>query len=216
MVLPLLFMALFLIITIPSKYAIASTPAVKKTVLILGDSLSAGYGIEHGKNWTDLLQNRFNHHNKEVQIVNASISGDTTANGLNRLSNALEQFEPQLLLVELGGNDGLRGLPIGHIKNNLDAIIQTGMAKNIKVILMAIAIPPNYGKRYTEAFSQIYPQLAQQYALPMIPFILRDIAVNPELMQNDGIHPNEQAQPRIMEQLWQVLLPLLKEPHEKL
>jgi len=194
-----------LIITIPYEFAIASTATDRKTVLILGDSLSAGYGIKQGKNWTDLLQRRLDQNNNAVKIVNASISGDTTANGLNRLSAAVEQFAPELIIIELGGNDGLRGLPIGHIMKNLDAMIQIGMASGAQIILMEISIPPNYGKKYTQAFSQIYPDLAEQYSVQLIPFILNDIALNPELMQTDGIHPNEKAQPEIMNKLWQAI-----------
>lgn len=199
-----------LIITIPYDFATASTPATRKTVLILGDSLSAGYGIAQGKNWTDLLQRQFNLHDNGVQIINASISGDTTANGLNRLADAVQQFKPQLIIIELGGNDALRGLPIRHIKKNLDTMIQIGMANDAQIVLMAMSIPPNYGKKYTQAFSQIYADLAKQYSVQLVPFILNEIALNPELMQTDGIHPNDKAQPEIMNQLWQILEPLVK------
>ncbi|MDX2504224.1 MAG: arylesterase [Gammaproteobacteria bacterium] len=199
-----------LIITLSNGPAIAAAPELKnRTILLLGDSLSAGHGIEQGKNWTDLLQHRLNKNNQGVQLINASISGDTSANGLNRLPGAIEQYQPELIIIELGGNDGLRGLSISHIRNNLESLIQSGLDARATVLLMEIRIPPNYGKKYTQAFSRIYPQLAKKYSLPLIPFILNQIALKPELMQADGIHPNEKAQAEIMETLWQALKPLL-------
>lgn len=199
-----------LIITLANGSAIAAAPELKsRTILLLGDSLSAGHGIEQGKNWTDLLQHRLNKNNHGVQLINASISGDTSANGLNRLPGAIEQYQPELIIIELGGNDGLRGLSISHIRNNLESLIQSGLDARATVLLMEIRIPPNYGKKYTQAFSRIYPQLAKKYSLPLIPFILNQIVLKPELMQADGIHPNEKAQAEIMETLWQALKPLL-------
>ncbi len=198
-----------LIITFSCQSAIASAPQNSKTVLILGDSLSAGHGIAQGKNWTDLLQQRLNDRKTAITLINASISGDTTANGINRLPKALERYQPEWIIIELGGNDALRGLPIRHIRNNLQSLIQTSLNTKAKVLLMSIRIPPNYGKKYTRAFSRIYPELADEYSLPLIPFILEHIALNPELMQTDGIHPNEKAQAEIMERLWKALEPLL-------
>ena len=198
-----------LIITFSCGSAIASAAQNNKTVLILGDSLSAGHGIAQGKNWTDLLQQRLDDRKTAVTLINASISGDTTANGINRLPQALELYQPEWIIIELGGNDALRGLPIRHIKNNLQSLIQSSLNTKAKVLLMSIRIPPNYGKKYTRAFSRIYPELASEHSLPLIPFILEHIALNPELMQADGIHPNEKAQAEIMERLWEALEPLL-------
>ena len=198
-----------LIITLPCKDVSASEEALNKTLLIFGDSLSAGYGIAHGSNWTDLLQEKLDTHNKKVQLINASISGDTTANGVNRLPQALQQFQPELVLIELGANDGLRGLSPGHIKSNLELLIQFCLAAGSQVLLMEIIIPPNYGKKYTLALKQIYHDLAGKYSLTLLPFFLEDIAIRPELMQSDGLHPNEKAQREISENLWLSLEPLL-------
>lgn len=189
---------------------IAGESQASKTILILGDSLSAGHGIKQGENWTDLLQQRFNDKKIDAQLINASISGDTSANGLNRLPGVLKQYQPDWLIIELGGNDGLRGLPIRHIQNNLESLIQTGLNFGTKVLLMTIRIPPNYGKKYTRAFSRIYPELAQKHSLTLLPFILNDLALNPEMMQTDGIHPNGEAQAEIMEELWESLKPLFE------
>jgi acyl-CoA thioesterase-1 len=173
----------------------------KKTLLVLGDSLSAGYGIAQGKNWTDLLQQKWHQNNKKIQLINASISGDTTANGRHRLPLALQKFQPTIVLIELGANDGLRGLSLKHIKRNLKTLIQSSLNANATVLLMEIMIPPNYGKKYTQAFTQIYTDLAIQYDITLLPFFLQDIAFHPELMQADGLHPNEQAQPKIADLL---------------
>ena len=199
-----------LIITLPYDDVSASEAAVNKTLLILGDSLSAGYGIAHGSNWTDLLQKKLQTQNKKVQLINASISGDTTANALNRLPKALQQFQPELVLIELGANDGLRGLSLRHIKNNLELVIQSCLAAGSEVVLMEILIPPNYGKKYTRAFKQIYHDLAGKYSLTLVPFFLENIAIRPELMQADGLHPNEKAQEEISEYLWLSLKPLIE------
>ena len=180
----------------------------EQTLLILGDSLSAAYGITHGKGWTDDLQNRLKQNNNNIRIVNASISGDTTANGLNRLPGELKQ-QPEWVMIELGANDGLRGLSISHIKHNLQSIINISRASGAQVILMEIKIPPNYGKKYTQAFNQIYHQLAKQYSLILLPFMLDEIILKPQLMQSDGLHPNEKAQAIISKNLWQVLEPVL-------
>ncbi|MCW8930985.1 MAG: arylesterase [Gammaproteobacteria bacterium] len=197
-----------LIITFPYEDVSASESSTHKSLLVFGDSLSAGYGITTDHNWTDLLQNKLNEHNKKIQLINASISGDTTANGLNRLPQALKQFQPDFILIELGANDGLRGLSLSHIRKNLELLIQSSIAANTEVILMEILIPPNYGKKYTLAFKQIYHQLANKYSLTLLPFFLQDIAINPELMQADGLHPNEQAQSEIADIMWQSLKPL--------
>ncbi len=197
------------IITFPCKDVSASEISADKTLLILGDSLSAGYGIGDGNNWTDLLQEKLHIENKNIRLINASISGDTTANGVNRLGKALQQFQPTLILIELGANDGLRGLSLQHIKRNLELLIQTCLATQAQVLLMEIIIPPNYGKKYTQAFRQIYRDLANKYSLTLMPFLLENIALKAELMQQDGLHPNEKAQAEISNNLWQLLEPLL-------
>jgi acyl-CoA thioesterase-1 len=170
--------------------------------MVLGDSLSAGYGIPLGKGWVSLLQQKLQQESRPVEIINASISGDTSANGLMRLPTALDLHQPDIVLIELGGNDGLRGLPISYIRKNLSALITTAQEAQTKVALMAIQIPPNYGKKYTSAFSSLYPELSKQYQISLLPFMIEDIALNPELMQVDGIHPNEQAQSLIVQNIW--------------
>ncbi|WP_246540337.1 arylesterase [sulfur-oxidizing endosymbiont of Gigantopelta aegis] len=197
------------IITLTYSNVSAAETAPQKTLLILGDSLSAGYGITQGKNWTDLLQTTLQQKGKKIHLVNASISGDTTANGLNRLPRALKTYNPNMVLIELGANDGLRGLPPKLIRKNLQALIESSLQAKVKVYLMEIIIPPNYGKRYTDTFRQIYHDLAEQYDLPLLPFLLENIALKPELMQADGLHPNERAQEKISAQMWQTLEPLL-------
>lgn len=197
-----------LIITFPYQFVCSYEIPVKQTILILGDSLSAGYGISQGSNWTDLLQKKFAQQDKNILLINASISGDTTANGLKRLSKALKQHQPEIMIIELGANDGLRGLSISHIKENLRLLIQAGLDAQVEVLLMEIKIPPNYGKKYTQAFNRIYHNLAREYSLLLLPFLLENIAVNPDLMQTDGLHPNEKAQTAISEAIWQSLKPL--------
>jgi len=201
-----IFQLISLIILLPFEYVCASDESQNETLLILGDSLSAGYGIAQGENWTDLLQIKLSQNNKGLKIANASISGDTTANGLNRLPKALQQFKPKIVLIELGANDGLRGLSLKHIKQNLKQLIQNSLEAKSQVLLMEIIIPPNYGKKYTQAFNQIYHDLAQQYSLTLLPFLLNDIAIKTELMQADGLHPNKRAQEKISDALWQSLV----------
>lgn len=212
-----LFLAILIVNTLSFFVLLQSAGADEKemgaALLILGDSLSAGYGIKQGKRWTELLQNKLSNNylnNKKIHIVNASISGDTSANGLNRLPEALKQHQPAWLIIELGANDGLRGLSIAHIRHNLEMLIKTSLAANAKVFLMEIKIPPNYGKKYTLAFNNIYHTLAAQYNLTLLPFMLDEIILNPELMQADRLHPNEKAQVMISENLWRALEPLLK------
>ncbi len=189
----------------------AQTP-IKQTLVILGDSLSAGHGLQQGQNWTDILQQYLQQNNKNIRLLNASISGDTTANGIKRLSNLPQKIQPHWLLIELGANDGLRGFSIKQIKRNLQILIETGQKMDAQVILMAIKIPPNYGPKYTQAFMQIYPQLAEQYSLPLIPFLLDGIALKAQLMQADGLHPNKDAQAIISHNVWQALAAVIEKP----
>lgn len=162
-------------------------------MLILGDSLSAAYGMQQHQGWPHLLQQQ----QSDWQLINASISGETTAGGLARLPQLLKEHSPNAVLIELGGNDGLRGFAIPQIKQNLDAIITLVKQHNASPVLMQIRIPPNYGPRYGKQFSDVYPKLAAQHKITLWPFFMDSIAVKPELMLNDGIHPNQQAQPKI-------------------
>ncbi|RSD31339.1 arylesterase [Vibrio pectenicida] len=168
-------------------------------LLILGDSLSAGYQMPIDKAWPTLLQNVMSQKDKDLAIVNASISGDTTGNGLARLPELLKKHNPDIVLIELGANDGLRGFAPKLIQNNLRQIIQLVQSTNAQALLMQIYILPNYGKRYTKAFADLYPATALQFNTPLIPFFLQAVITRPEWMMADGIHPNENAQPWIAE-----------------
>lgn len=172
------------------------------TVLVVGDSLSAGYGIDIDQSWTTLLQHRLQLQGYEHRVVNASISGDTTEGGATRIVAALENFEPELVILELGGNDGLRGIPPDTMKGNLQSIIETSQASGASVILLGIRIPTNYGPRYTSAFEAVYRDLAQQLGIAWIEFFMEGIALDDALMQADGIHPNEEAQPILLDNAW--------------
>ena len=184
------------------------TTNVQKTrnILVLGDSLTAGYGIVLEKSWLHLLEKDIqSQFDQNYRVINAGISGDTTGGGFARLTQTLEQHQPEIVIVELGGNDGLRGYPVKSIKENLEKIIRTSKAANAKVILAGMQIPPNYGERYTSTFAEIYPQLAQQENVPLIPFILDGVALVEEWMQKDGIHPNEDGQEMIKINVMKVL-----------
>jgi acyl-CoA thioesterase-1 len=177
--------------------------------VVLGDSISAGYGIEVSQGWVALMQKKLNDTQHDFTLHNASISGDTSSGGLARIDPLLTQYKPSVLILELGANDGLRGLPPALMKSNLAEIIRRAQKANAKVLLLGIKIPPNYGKRYIEMFYNVYPQLAKEMNVPSIPFLLEDIALTSGMMQSDGLHPNAQAQPLIAEKIWQQLLPLL-------
>ncbi|WP_240470580.1 arylesterase [Halomonas halocynthiae] len=177
------------------------------TVLVMGDSLSAAYGIEQDAGWVSLLQTRLN---GKAVIVNASISGETTSGGIARLPEQLRQHTPDIVLIELGGNDGLRGLPPSQMRNNLRSMIETSQAANAQVLLIGIDIPPNYGDAYRSAFTRTYNALADEYDLTLVPFLLEGVALEPELMQSDGIHPTAEAQPRLLETVWPALELLLE------
>ncbi|UPW16782.1 arylesterase [Agarivorans sp. TSD2052] len=159
--------------------------------------------------WVALSQQYYNDNNKRVDLINASISGETTAGGLRRLPGLLEQHNVDGLLIELGGNDGLQGHPTGNIETNLEAIIELAKQQDIKVALMQIRIPPNYGKRYRQAFEGLYPAIAEKHQVTYLPFFIEELATQAEFMQNDGIHPNQQAQPLISQKMRQQLLELV-------
>ncbi|MBF6647846.1 arylesterase [Methylobacter sp. BlB1] len=184
--------------------------ALAESIVVLGDSISAGYGIEVKQGWVALLQDRLAQANSPYKVVNASISGDTTAGGLARIDKILAAHKPDVVLVELGANDGLRGLPPKLMKDNLAEITQRARKAGAKVLLLSMRIPPNYGKRYTEMFYDVYPQLSKELGVPYMPFILEDVALVKELMQPDGLHPNAKAQPMIADKVWEHLQPLLK------
>ena len=171
--------------------------AEEETLLILGDSISAGYGINQKDNWVSMLQSKFDNDGPSLKLINSSVSGDTTSGGLQRLKRDLQKFDPDYVLIELGGNDALRGYPIKRIKDNLQTMIALIKNNNSKALLMQIRIPPNYGQKYTLAFERIYLELASSEEIYFLPFMLENVGLNPDLMQPDGIHPNAKAQPLI-------------------
>ena len=188
---------LFIFVLIFSNSIIADD----KKLLILGDSISAGFGIKESQNWTTLMKSSFSEEGKSLKIINSSISGDTTSGGLSRINRDLNTYEPDFVLVELGGNDALRGYPISRIKQNLLKIVSIISINQSIPIIMQIKIPPNYGKKYIEAFENIYSEVASETDAKLISFMLENVALRDDLMQPDGIHPNEKAQPVIAEQI---------------
>lgn len=187
-----------------------SMNALSKTIVVLGDSISAAYGIEVKQGWVSLLQNRLDEANSEYNIRNESISGDTSEGGLARIDGVLSRHKPAIVLVELGANDGLRGLSPSIMKNHIAEIIVRSQRTGAKVLLLGMTIPPNYGQRYIKLFYNTYQQLSREQKVPYIPFILEDVALIKELMQPDGLHPNAKAQPIIADKIWLELQPLLK------
>jgi acyl-CoA thioesterase I len=189
----------------------AATPAAP-TIVVLGDSLSAGYGIKVQQGWVSLLGQRLASEGYGYRVVNASVSGETTQGGLARLPRALETHKPAIVIVELGGNDGLRGLPLATSRANLARIIELSRAAQARVLLVGMMIPPNYGPRYGDEFRDMFASLAAKYSLAFLPFLLDRVALDPQLMQSDGIHPNSAGQPKMLENLWPKLKPLLVAP----
>ncbi len=183
--------------------------ASANTILIVGDSLSAAYGMPVEQGWVRLLQQRLATAHYPYTIVNASISGDTTANALNRLPQAMTRHQPAIVVLELGGNDGLRGLSLTEMKGNLAAMIQTARRHEAEVLLIGVQLPPNYGPRYTQQFHAVYHELAQDYGVALLPSLVDGVGTRTELMQADGIHPNSKAQSLIVTRVWQQLRPLI-------
>jgi acyl-CoA thioesterase-1 len=187
-----------------------AAPAETPVILVFGDSVSAGYGLTHvDQGWVALLQTRLKQQEYVYQVINASVSGETTAGGLARLPRALTLHRPRIVILELGGNDGLRALPIVSMRTNLAHMIDLASAAGAKILLLGMRIPPNYGPDYTEQFRSSYIDLARDKKLPLVPFLLDGVALVPELMQADGIHPNEHGQPRLLDNVWPALQPLL-------
>ncbi len=179
------------------------------TILVMGDSLSAAYGIETSQGWVGLLRKRLAQRGYDYSVINASISGETSAGGLTRLPLELAQYRPALVILELGANDGLRGLSLGAMQQNLEKMITLSQHAGAKVLLIGILLPPNYGPRYTQEFAAIYPRLAKKQRVPLVPFLLAGIAEHRELMQADGMHPLASAEPRVLDNVWQYLQSLL-------
>ena len=197
---------LFLFIALP---ALAQVPEVR-TIVILGDSLSAAYGMEVSRAWPSLLQARLDEQGYPYTVFNSSITGDTTQGGLARLPRLLERQQPAVVVIELGGNDGLRGLPLEVTRGNLSEMIELSRAAGAEVIIAEIRIPPNYGPAYTEKFNAIFHELAEQESVDLLPFLLEEVALEPGMMQADGIHPTAAAQPVMLDAVWAVMQPMLR------
>ena len=187
----------------------AALSAAAGNVLIVGDSISAGFGMDTRQGWVTLLQQRLGAEGFKDKVVNASITGDTSANASARLSPLLAEHKPSLVILELGGNDGLRGMLPNQLQQNLASMIDRSRDAGAKVLLLGMQLPPNYGARYTKAFAEVYGQLAQDKKVPLVPFFLEGVGGVPELMQADGIHPAAVAQGKLLENVWPTLKPLL-------
>lgn len=183
--------------------------AKQATVLVFGDSLSAAYGIDPSQGWVALLQDRLIEQGYPYRVVNASVSGDTTSSGLTRIEPALKRHDPSIVIIELGANDGLRALSVESVRGNLARIIEAVQGQDRDILLIGMRIPPNYGQAYVSAFEAVYPSLAKSYRVQLTPFLLEHVAAVPGLIQADGVHPNVAAQPRILDNVWPHLLPLL-------
>jgi len=200
----------FLSIFISLMFSLSTYSDVKnESLLIYGDSISAGYGMSKEKQWSVILQDIISKDNLKINVINSSVSGETTSGGLARISQIIKSIKPDYLLLELGGNDALRGYPPRQIATNLAEIIKIADSANTKVLLMQIRIPPNYGSRYQKAFESIYSNIASETSATLIPFMLEEVALNEELMLPDGIHPKASAQPLIADYVYRQLKPLL-------
>jgi acyl-CoA thioesterase-1 len=186
-----------------------SQSAAAGTLLVVGDSISAGFGLDTRQGWVTLLQQRLRDEGFDDKVVNASISGDTSAGGQARLAALLARHKPEVVVLELGGNDGLRGQPPQQLQQNLASMIDRSRAAGAKVLLLGMRLPPNYGVRYTTAFAQVYQTLATEKQVPLVPFFLEGVGGVPELMQADGIHPAQKAQKQLLENAWPAIKPLL-------
>ena len=184
--------------------SVLAWPASAQGILVVGDSISAAFGLEISEGWVALLEQRLQAEDEPVPVVNASVSGDTTAGGLARLPRLLERHEPDLVVIELGGNDGLRGMSPVNMQQNLSQMIEKAQASGADVLLLGMRLPPNYGLRFTEAFAQVFVDLSDEHDVPLVPFLLTGIAGESDqsLMQSDGIHPTAAAQQRILDNAW--------------
>jgi acyl-CoA thioesterase I len=184
--------------------------APQKVIVVFGDSLSAGYGIPQNESWVSLLQARLSQQKLAYTVINASISGETTSGGLARFNEMLTAHKPSIVILELGANDGLRGLPVSELRNNLNNMILQAKAAKTKLLLVGMKIPPNYGQKYSRDFSASYAILAKQHKIKLVPFLLDGVAGKPSLIQDDGLHPLAVAQPALLNNVWAQLKSLLK------
>lgn len=198
-----------------STQVMAEKVSSKPVILVYGDSLSAGYGLAQQQGWVTLLQKKLDSEHYQYQVVNASVSGETTSGGLARIDAALTINKPSLVILELGANDGLRGLPIKNMADNLTAMIQKSKKTGAKVLLLGMRIPPNYGPKYAQAFSQTYQDISKENQMSLVPFMLENVAAKPQLIQDDGLHPNALGQPILLDNIWPHLSSLLIQPASK-
>jgi acyl-CoA thioesterase I len=182
----------------------------EKVILVFGDSLSAAYGLSTAEGWVGLLQKRLATQGYGYRVVNASVSGETTSGGKTRLPRALEQHKPDIVILELGANDGLRALPLAAARTNLSGMIDTAKQTGAAVLLVGIQIPPNYGAQYAGGFRDLFADLARHHRVPLVPWLMKDVALDAGLMQDDGLHPNAAGQPRLLDNVWPQLAPMLK------
>lgn len=205
--------ALALFAGVCSSASPAATPSRAPVILVLGDSLSAEYGLARGTGWVALLEKQLSTEKIPAKVVNASVSGDTTSGGRSRLAALLKQHQPTHVILELGGNDALRGLPLKNTQDNLAWMTEQAQKSGAKVVLVGMQVPPNYGSKYTQQFAEVFPAVAKQYGTALVPFLLKGVADDADptrLFQSDRIHPNALAQPTLLANVWPVLKPLLK------
>jgi acyl-CoA thioesterase-1 len=183
-----------------------------QTILIVGDSLSAGFGIAQDQSWPMLLAGRLAAESYPYAVINISISGETTSGGLSRLDPALRQYRPAIVVIALGANDGLRGLPLEQMRGNLRAMIRQSQAHHAQVLLVGMRLPPNYGVDYTQEFQQVFTDLSRQHKAALVPFLFAGFAAQRDAFQNDGLHPTAATQPRLLDNVWAGLQPLLRKP----
>lgn len=200
-----------LILSAAALLPVSAAAEQPHTLLVYGDSLSAAYGIAEEQGWVNLLRQRIRQQDLPYRVVNGSVSGETSSGGLARLPAMLESYQPDVVILELGGNDGLRGLPVSNLKANLLAMVEMIKTSGAQVLLAGIQIPPNYGPRYTEPFYQMFGDIAEQENLALVPFLIDGIPQQPQLMQRDGIHPRAEAQAMILDNVWPTLEPLLED-----
>lgn len=186
--------------------------AASPSILVFGDSLSAAHGLRPDQGWVALLAKRLRAQGYPYRVINASVSGETTTGGLQRLPHELKRHHPAIVVLELGANDALRGLPLTLTARNLAAMVRLARAAGAHVLLLGILIPPNYGPRYSRQFAALYPALARRDHLPLVPFLLKNVALNPRLMQSDGLHPDARGEPVVLANVWPYLKPMLTQP----
>jgi acyl-CoA thioesterase-1 len=197
---------IFLILLLWSATGVTHAAA---TLMVFGDSISAGYGLQQGTGWVDLLQRRLTSEKYDYRVINASLSGETTVGGKNRIGRALAQYKPDIVILELGANDGLRGASIETLRANLAAIIAECRKRGAQVLLVGMQLPPNYGSGYTEKFRSAYSSIAASLRVPLVPFLLEGFAADAGAFQPDGVHPNASAQSRMLDTIWKQLQPML-------